>query len=192
MPDSNDNDDALTQVDIREAEEEDLREALEELIGERASDCSIESIRMAFIMGILSVKYESPSWSETTDEFVNRRNEIMATTIKSKLAKGATAKADERAAVAPKATKAAKAPKPEAAEAGEKRGRAPAITKVKVNPDGGISKMNEGSERFAVYGLIKAAGAKGITIEALDEKFEKPARGFVLKLMEKQHILDIS
>lgn len=193
MEESNDNDSVLTQQDIREAEEEDLRDALEELIGDRAPECSVEAIRTAFVMGILAVKYETPSWSETTNQFINRRNEIMATTIKSKLAKGASAKADERAAAATKAPKAEKAHKaPKAESVGETRGRAPALTKVKVNPEGGSSRLNESSERHAVFQLIKAAGAKGITIEALDEKFEKPTRGFVLKLLEKDHVINIS
>lgn len=186
MTEQADNDDVLTQQDVREAEEEDLRDALQELIGERAPECSVEAIRTAFVMGILAVKYESPSWSETANQFINRRNEIMATTIKSKLNKAAAAKADERAAAA----KPAKAPKAEKAAAAAPRGRAPTLTKVKANPDGGNSKMQETSERYAVYQLIKKAGAKGITIEALDEQFGKATRGFVLKLIEKSWVLD--
>lgn len=189
MTETADNDDVLTQQDVWDAEEEDLRDALQELIGERAPECSVEAIRTAFVMGILAVKYESPSWSETANQFINRRNEIMATTIKSKLNKAAAAKADERAAAAKpaKAPKAEKAPKDAAAAP---RGRAPTLTKVKANPEGGTSKMQETSERYAVYQLIKKAGAKGITIEALDEQFGKATRGFVLKLIEKSWVLD--
>ena len=110
----------------------------------------------------------------------------MAETLKTKLNKDLAASKAKR--VASEAAAPVKAPKDPAA-ATAPRGRVAAVNKIRSNPEGGTSKLMAGSERAAVMAAIKAAGAKGVTIADLDAQFEKPTRGFVLKLLEKGHVL---
>lgn len=184
-----------TQEAIHNATEEQLRESVEEVFGDLEEEVSLPDLRTRLVMALLLVKYEDRQIGESQSTFINRRNDIMATTVKKKLTAELEAKATKRAATPAKqpAIKPAKAVKPADADAAPApRGRAPAVTKVKHNPEGGDSKLNATSERANVFELIKKAGAKGITIEALDEAFGKPTRGFVLKLLEKNHIINAS
>ena len=125
----------------------------------------------------------------------------MANTIKEKLTAALNEKGAARAA-APAADKSPKAPKAPAAE-GARPGRAPRFSAIRINPEGGVSRVGEKSDRGLVLSLIRAAGDKGITVTELDEKFHaaraaapgedvKPTRGFVGKLLEKQHVIVVS
>lgn len=124
----------------------------------------------------------------------------MANTIKEKLTAALNEKGAARAA-APAADKAPKAPKAPAAE-GARPGRAPRFSAIRINPEGGVSRVGESSDRGLVLSLIRAAGDKGITVAELDDKFnaaraargegDKPTRGFVGKLLEKQHVIVVS
>lgn len=186
-----------SQEAIREATEEALRDAVELLIGESVTMDSHAAIRTAAVMAHLAVKYETQGMGENKSQFTLRRIDIMATAVKAKLNKDLGAAKEQRKVVANKAAaaaeKPAKAPKAAAAEGGEvKRGRSAAINKIKINPEGGESKLNATSERAAVLEMIKKAGAKGITIEALDEQLGKPSRPFVLKLLEKSWVIVLS
>lgn len=193
-----------SQEAIREADEAALREAVEALIGESVATDSEAAVRTACVMGLLAIKYESRQLDESPQNFSSRRNDIMATAVKQTLKKDlGKAKEQRKAATTP--VKAAAAAKPAgkkadaSAEAPAKRGRAAAINKIKINPEGGESKLNAGSERAQVLELIKKAGAKGITIETLDQQFAevlkadkkeaKATRPFVLKLLEKSWVI---
>lgn len=185
-----------SQEAIREATEEALRDAVELLIGESVAMDSHAAIRTAAVMAHLAVKYETQGMGENKSQFTLRRIDIMATAVKAKLNKELGAAKEQRKVVAAKAAaaeKPAKAPKAAAAEGEQvKRGRSAAINKIKINPEGGESKLNATSERAAVLEMIKKAGAKGITIEALDEQLGKPSRPFVLKLLEKSWVIVLS
>lgn len=190
-----------SQAAIHESDEAALRAAVEEVFGDLGEEVTFPELKSRCVMALLSVKYEDRQIGESQPNFINRRNEIMATSIKKKLSAELDNKKAERAAApakAPKAEKAPKAPK-EGAAAPAPRGRAAAVNKVRANPEGGNSKLNASSERSQVFELIKKAGAKGITIDALDEAFAevckanevepKKTRGFVLKLLEKNWVL---
>lgn len=52
----------------------------------------------------------------------------------------------------------------------------------------GVSKVQASSIRGAVLSLIRAAGPEGITLEALDELAGVSSRGYVQKLIDKDHV----
>lgn len=198
-----------TQEAIHEATEAQLRESVEEVFGDLEEEVSFPDLKARLVMALLLVKYECRQIGEPQSQFINRRNDIMATTVKKKLTAELEEKGAKRAAAAPKpakavpaASKAAKAPKDPSAEGAAPRGRAAAVNKVKANPEGGDSKLNASSERSQVFELIKKAGAKGISIDDLDTAFAevcaanevepKRTRGFVLKLLEKNWVIVLS
>ena len=55
----------------------------------------------------------------------------------------------------------------------------------------GKSKPQEGSIRNSVLHAIQAAPNRTITVAALEAQFEQPVRGFLQKLIEKEHIVTI-
>lgn len=205
-----------SQQAIHESDEAALRAAVEEVFGDLHEDVSHADLKTRCVMALLLVKYEDRQIGETKSQFINRRNDIMATAVKKKLAAELETKKVQRSVTPAKAVKpapaaaAAPAKAPKAGKQAEAsadapaagRGRTANVNKVKVNPEGGTSKLNTNSERAQVFELIKKAGAKGITIEDLDAAFaevcevngveSKKTRGFVLKLLEKSHVIVLS
>ena len=201
-----------TQAAVHSFEEAQIRADIEATFGDLCEEVSFPELKSRIVMALLLVKYEDRQLGESKPNFIERRNDIMATAIKKKLTEDLAAKKTQRAAapakVAPAAEKPAKAAKAgkaaPAAEPAEKasRGRAAGVNKIKINPEGGESKLNANSERAQVLELIKKAGAKGITIEDLDAAYAevcaanetepKKTRGFVLKLLEKNWVIVLS
>lgn len=54
----------------------------------------------------------------------------------------------------------------------------------------GKSRVQEGSVRAAVLAYVTAAENKTVTIAAMDHHFGHPTRGYVQKLLEKEHLVD--
>jgi hypothetical protein len=65
------------------------------------------------------------------------------------------------------------------------------IRKVRATFEG-TSKPQSASIRASVLKFIQEAPEHTITVEALEEHFKQPVRGFLQKLLEKDHIVVVA
>jgi len=65
------------------------------------------------------------------------------------------------------------------------------ISKVRATFEG-TSKPQSASIRAAVLKFIQEAPEHTTTVEALEEQFQQPVRGFLQKLLEKNHIVVVA
>jgi hypothetical protein len=98
-----------------------------------------------------------------------------------------------RASLAGKAQAAPNAPRPKSVKKAEGEGRAPKVCYVELVKGGGRSKMQEGSQRRAVFEKICAMKSESpkspVNVDDVQEKFHSPVRGHILKLIFEGHLV---